>query len=371
MGGSSHDCTSPPTALASQGAARYAVPMRRRSLMALAACLALGACTSDTAVPESGGADGATDAVGDVPASDVAADPAADTVPDAVADTRPDAPLDAPLDTPVDAQPDPAPPWCATYGEPEVVGNLATELTETSGLGASRVHDGVVWAHNDSGNGARLYAIDLTGALVADLALTGATNRDQEDLAVAPCGDRSCVYLGDIGDNGARYPDVVIYRVPEPALDATATDPVEAVRLTYPDGARDAEALLVGPDETVWILSKEPGLARVYSAPFPRGDAELMFRGELDLSTLPAGDRELLTGADFDAATGRVLLRTYTGIAEARLGPGVDVSALLSVPITRVPAGVELQGEAVAALPDGYLHVAEGRGPRVWRIRCE
>lgn len=320
--------------------------------MALAVPLTLVACTSDSAAP---------DAADDVAAADVPGDLA----PDAVLDT-PGTEGDAPA---FDTAPDAA-AWCTSYGEPEVVGNLATELTETSGLGASRVHDDVVWAHNDSGNGARLYAIDLTGALVADMALTGATNRDQEDLAVAPCGDRSCVYLGDIGDNGARYPDVVIYRVPEPSLDAGATDPVEAIRLTYPDGARDAEALLVDTDETVWVLSKEPGVSRVYSAPFGGGDTELTFRGELDLTSLPAGDRELLTGADFDASTGRVLLRTYTAIAEARLARGADVSTLLRATLTRVPAGVELQGEAVAALPDGYLHVAEGRGPRVWRIGC-
>ena len=34
-------------------------------------------------------------------------------------------------------------------------------LAEVSGLAYSSLHEGIVWAHNDSGGGARLYAIDV------------------------------------------------------------------------------------------------------------------------------------------------------------------------------------------------------------------
>ena len=35
-------------------------------------------------------------------------------------------------------------------------------------------------------------------------------------MASAPCGNGSCLYIADIGDNDAKRKEVTIYRVPEP-----------------------------------------------------------------------------------------------------------------------------------------------------------
>lgn len=40
-------------------------------------------------------------------------------------------------------------------------------ISESSGLVASRTHDGVFWTHNDSGDAPRIFAIDRSGALLA------------------------------------------------------------------------------------------------------------------------------------------------------------------------------------------------------------
>jgi len=91
------------------------------------------------------------------------------------------------------------------------VGTVQTELIhEASGIAASRKNPGVLWVHNDSGDSARLYAVNLEGKLVAVCRIKGARARDWEDIAVGPGpGPRQdYLYIGDIGDNGAKHKSI-------------------------------------------------------------------------------------------------------------------------------------------------------------------
>ena len=97
-----------------------------------------------------------------------------------------------------------------------VTGRLAApEATEISGLVASPTQPGVLWAHNDSGDRARIFALRNDGSLIASLDVPGAEATDWEDIAVGPGDD---LLLGDIGDNQSVRKDIDIYRVPEPRL---------------------------------------------------------------------------------------------------------------------------------------------------------
>ena len=93
-----------------------------------------------------------------------------------------------------------------------------TTLNAVSGLAASRAHDGVMWAHNDSGGAASVYGIGADGTDLGTWTLTGATNRDWEDMAIGagPDGPGDFLYLADIGDNLRARTEIVVYRVPEP-----------------------------------------------------------------------------------------------------------------------------------------------------------
>jgi hypothetical protein len=71
-------------------------------------------------------------------------------------------------------------------------------IAESSGLVASRTHPGVFWTHNDSGDVARLFAIDARGALVGEFHVAGASHRDWEDIAA---DDAGYLYVGDFGNN--------------------------------------------------------------------------------------------------------------------------------------------------------------------------
>ena len=75
------------------------------------------------------------------------------------------------------------------------------QINEASGLAASRLHPGVLYTHNDSGDRARIFAVDSeSGETLAeyDVARPGA-NHDWEDMAVGVCPSQSgsCIYIGE------------------------------------------------------------------------------------------------------------------------------------------------------------------------------
>ena len=68
----------------------------------------------------------------------------------------------------------------------------SAEVVENSGLGASRVHDGILYGHNDGGDGTRIFAFNpTTGDVVAEYAINNTFHHDWEDLAVGVCGQVS------------------------------------------------------------------------------------------------------------------------------------------------------------------------------------
>ena len=142
-------------------------------------------------------------------------------------------------------------------GDAERIATLPEPLAEASGIAASRAFAGTFWVHNDSEGSPSLYAIDAAGALVAELDLPGAgTQFDWEDIAVGPCDAGSCIYIGDIGDNYRDHDDPALLRLPAPLPFTGAAAGVERFPIRYPDGPRDAEALFVTPDTSIYIISK-------------------------------------------------------------------------------------------------------------------
>ena len=128
-------------------------------------------------------------------------------------------------------------------------GTVETELlTEVSGLVASRSQEDTLWAHNDSGDVARVFAMAVDGRHLGSYTLAGVEAIDWEDMAIGPgpVEGEDYLYLGDIGDNPAERPEIIIYRVLEPdaGVSGTLTD-IETLVLRYPDRPHDAEVLLV------------------------------------------------------------------------------------------------------------------------------
>ncbi|WP_051951072.1 hypothetical protein [Actinacidiphila yeochonensis] len=229
-------------------------------------------------------------------------------------------------------------------------------ITESSGLVASRLHPGVYWTHNDSGDGPYVYGIDAaTGRTVATLTLRGVHPRDAEAISIGPDGD---LYLGDIGDNlDGAWSEVWIYRFPEPRTLADQT--VDATRYTvqYADGPRNAEALMVQPRTgRVYIASKKEDGGHLYEGP-----ARLSASGVNVFHSI--GDVPWVTDGAFSPDGSRLVLRGYFWATDYRWsGDRPHQAGQLDVP-------VQPQGESVAFTPDGraLMFGSEGKDSAVWR----
>jgi hypothetical protein len=85
---------------------------------------------------------------------------------------------------------------------------------------------------------------------------------------VGPCPDGSCIYVGDIGDNEAARKQITVLRIAEPASAGASVAAAEAFHATYPDGAHDAETLLVAGDGRLYIVTKgDTGPVALYRFP--------------------------------------------------------------------------------------------------------
>jgi hypothetical protein len=160
------------------------------------------------------------------------------------------------------------------WGAPEYAGLLTDpELSELSGLAASRTQPGKFWIINDGGNGESLLLIEPTGTRVATVAVTGVVNTDWEDLASFVLDGRNYVLIADTGDNGGIRKSLKLHVIEEPAnpKDGDRIAPAWTIEFDWPDGARDCEAVAVDAARgEVLLVSKKrvpPELFRVALRP--------------------------------------------------------------------------------------------------------
>ncbi|WP_425244551.1 WD40 repeat domain-containing protein [Streptomyces citrinus] len=229
-------------------------------------------------------------------------------------------------------------------------------ITESSGLAASRAHPGVYWTHNDSDDGAYLYAIDgRTGKTVATLTLTGiGSPRDVEAISIGPDGD---LYVGDIGDNlGGTWDHVWIYRLPEPKELRDQTVRATQYVVQYADGPRNAEAMMVHPKTgRVYLIEKDENGGGLYEGPDPlNSSATNTFKRIADIDLWA-------TDAAFSPDGKQLSVRGYFGgIAYSWNDGKPERQGQLSVPL-------QPQGESLTYTVDGktLLYGSEGKGSSV------
>jgi hypothetical protein len=243
------------------------------------------------------------------------------------------------------------------------------EAIELSGLVQSRTQPGVLWTHNDSGDRARLFAVAPDGRLLGQVAVGGAVNVDWEDIAAGPDpGGGHALYIGDIGDNATARDSVVVYIMPEPRLAGTPTStPARQLTLRYPDGAHDAEALLIDPRSgAIVVVTKDfRGTGGVYVA--SPGAGTLRRSGRLAL-----GNFEAVTAGDVSSNGRIVALRTYDRAFVWSRRRGESLASTLRRKPCAARADLlseEGQGEALALTPTGsaFYTVPEGEHPAIRR----
>ena len=238
-------------------------------------------------------------------------------------------------------------------------------INEASGIAPSRRNIDVLWVHNDSGDSARVFAMNTQGDHLGTFALSGASATDWEDIAIGPGPDpgKDYLYLGDIGDNNAvRVGGIRVYRVLEPDVDpdqspvSVTLTSVETITLLYPDGARDAETLMVDPATgDIYIVSKRETYSRVYLAPYPQSSTMTMTH----VAELPWG---WATGGDISPLRNEIIIRGYGNASLWQIPDYGFLWNAFDAPPCTIPLASEPQGEAIGfdAFGFGYFTVSEG-----------
>jgi hypothetical protein len=211
-----------------------------------------------------------------------------------------------------------------------------------------------------------LYAFDVSGRRLAAMIVERAENVDWEALQLGPGVDgKPALYIGDVGDNDRERRDAVIYRLPEPDLSGGVdrpangrTAPAEAFHLTYPDGARNVEAMLVHPEtgEVVLVSKDYNGKSRVYRYPGQLDSGRRVTMdlvADVDLSRFGPVASAVTDGAVSPDAR-RVVLRTYSQALEYDLAADAPLTSLWPRQQPRViPLNDGPQGEGITYRIDG------------------
>lgn len=245
-------------------------------------------------------------------------------------------------------------------------------LGEISGMAAGRINQGVYYVHNDSGGKSEVYALNVKGKIVSILNLEGTQNRDWEDIAVGPDSLRGadCIYVGEIGDNNARYEEICLYRFREPQLaklnskkpQTITINEIDTLRIVYEDGPKDCETLFIDPlNADVYLVSKREMKVGLYQVRAPLSTTETNLAERVLTLDFP-----LAVGGDISPRRDKIIIKTYERVFSWKVLPEQEIADALAEPYIELPYKIEPQGEAVCWSVTGgkYLTLSERDGKK-------
>ncbi len=254
------------------------------------------------------------------------------------------------------------------YDKPKVSGKIeSAEITESSGLAASRCQEDVFWTHNDSGDKAFIFALNSKGVKLGTFLVKGAKNNDWEDMALFKDAKGECfLYIGDIGNNLRTRGELTVYRLKEPQVSSAdknsskknpqTTENAEAIKIKYPDFHHDAETLMVHPETgDIYILTKRlSGAAGVYKLPKNYEKDKVNQLEKIADFTVPAIPNGFLTGGDIAPDGKRAVICDYFGAYEITLPKNAkNFDEIWRQTPQEIELGERAQGEAVCYSADG------------------
>lgn len=202
---------------------------------------------------------------------------------------------------------------------PKLAGYLPEDpIPESSGLVKSPKHAGVFWTHNDSGDTARVFAVDAKAKLLRTVDIPGAKNVDWEDLAF---DEQGRLVAADIGDNARKHAACTLFRFPEPDPaqpdEKVAPAKVQTYRFTYPKevGQQDAEGLIVRAGYA-YVFTKEAETTRCLRVPLPEDPPKDAVVAEFVAQTQAI---TIVTAADLSPDGKHLALLTYMMILTIEL----------------------------------------------------
>lgn len=247
----------------------------------------------------------------------------------------------------------------AQYSKDFEKGKQLAELTndklkEASDLVTSVNNPGLLWTINDSGNEPEIFLIDKKLDIKLTVRLTGVPNRDWEGITIGPGPDPKLTYLyvGEIGDNDAKYPEKYIYILPEPKFDGKSNISVSDFhKLTFKleDGPKDTESLFIdATTKNLYVVSKREFPVTLYELKAPHTSQSVVTASKV--LTLPFAG---IVAANRSLKEGHILMKDYAGIYYWENKNGLDVVSLLKQKPVEVEYEPEPQGESIAWAQDG------------------
>lgn len=245
-------------------------------------------------------------------------------------------------------------------GMPRAVNLSVSHLHEVSGIAPSYHFPDHLWLIEDSGAQPALELLRNDGTHIRKIPFSG-SNRDWEDLSSGP-GPQAGVnylYIGETGDNNARYGDYYIYRFPEPVEGQSSVDTYDSIHFQYPNReSYDAETLLVDPSSLdIYIVTKNQLNVRVYRLPYPQNTASVNVA-----EYLGAIKYLLVVSGDISPDGNEILLKSYNAVYYWKRKPGETLFQVLSRnhDLT-APYLIEPQGESICwdTQAAGYYTLSE------------
>jgi len=252
---------------------------------------------------------------------------------------------------------------------------VSPRLDEVSGLAASRRHEGVLWAIDDGGNPAELYAIGKRGGLRATFRVAGVANTDWEDLAAFELAGHHYLLIADTGDNGGLRRSLQLHVVEEPKdLRDGMVAPAWSIAFRWPDGPRDCEAVAVDAARgEILLVSKRRRPPELYSLPLRPGRGLQVARKLGRFAGVPGPSRDELrhdarearihhqvTAADLSPDGRTLAVLTYRDVLFWRRLGNEDWARAVTRPPVAHPLPWLPQAEALAWAPQAPVLYATG-----------
>lgn len=241
------------------------------------------------------------------------------------------------------------------------VGDLPKQLKEISGW--VFVNDSTLIAHNDSGDEAILYVLNIDGSIRHEVLITNAENIDFEDITK---DDNGHLFVGDFGNNNNTRKNLVIYKLK--IEEVLHQDEVQAkkIKFSYADQTAfppkeadlnyDVEAMGYYKD-SLFLFTKcrnvpFDGKCYVYALPTRAGEyAAQRFHyfkvGKRDWY------RDAITSADF--FKNELYVTTYNRMIVYSLP---NKKAQFKTQVSMLPLS---QKEAIAVHPNGKVYICDER----------
>lgn len=223
-------------------------------------------------------------------------------------------------------------------------------IDEASALAPSFNINGYIWTLLDSGNPNSLYLLSTNGKNVKEFKVPGSINHDWEAMASGPgpADGTNYLYIGEIGNNNPPMTSTnIIYRIPEISdiSGSFSQDKLEKITFSYPDGARDAETLLLDPvTKDLFIISKELDKANIYRLAYPQSTSETISAEKI--GTIPSV--VFTTDGNISYDGNEILIRNYTSVFYWQRKTGETIGqTLLQAPKKTLNTAAEPQAEGI------------------------